>query len=183
MSGKVTRLSDRTGYRPDLGQLARQQVNSARLAIDATPGDFAALLAPLLDWDITAELVESWETDAVPPGDVIIAAGLIAQDTPTGRRLEGDPIGAIIRERYADLAAVYATRTDFTEALAPADLFDTASTIDAVGLSLNLLCQQYSDTRLRAVLERGAHVRLLFIDPAGEAVRRYEIERATSPDR
>lgn len=48
---------------------------------------------------------------------------------------------------------------------------------------LALLCQQHSDTRLRAVPDRGTHVRLLFIDPAGEASDATKRTRATSPDR
>lgn len=57
-----------------------------------------------------------------------------------------------MRERYADLTAVFPTRTDFTDTYTPADLFDQARTVDAVGLSLNLLCQQYPDKRLRGLV-------------------------------
>lgn len=173
---RVVRLANRRQYRPDLGELARGQVAAARAAIDADPAEFAALLSPLLSWELSAEMVESWETDAVPPGDVLVAASLVSQDAPADRKRESDPLGELMRTRYADLLAVYPTRTDFTDSHTPAELFDQAKTIDAVGLSLNLLCQQYPDKRLRAMVEAGAHLRLLFIDPAGDAVRRYEVE-------
>ena len=54
-------------------------------------------------------------------------------------------------------------------------LFDDATTIDAVGLSLNLICQQYPDLKLRALLRR-ASVRLLFLDPDGESIKRRNRE-------
>jgi hypothetical protein len=178
----VVRLSDRAGFRPDLGQLARQQVAAARAAIDATPDEFAKLLSPLLGWDLSPEMVESWETNVVPPRDVVVAAGLAAQDAPTGSHVEQvDLVGRLLHERYSDLSAVYPTRTDFTDNHPPATLFDQAQSIDAVGLSLNLLCQQYPDKRLRALVERGATLRFLFIDPAGDAVKRYEAEEGYHP--
>lgn len=42
----------------------------------------------------------------------------------------------------------------------PHTLFDQASSIKAAGLSLNMICQQYSDQRLRTILARGATVRM-----------------------
>lgn len=172
----VARLADHARYKVDLGEMARQQIVASRTAIDATPEQFAELLAPLLDWDISAEVVESWETSAVPPGDVVVAAGLLAQDAPTARNVGVDLYSKIVRERYSDLEAVYPTRTDFTDEHPPATFLDGTHSVDAVGLSLNLLCQQYPDKRMRGLVEDGADLRLLFIDPAGEAVRRYEIE-------
>jgi hypothetical protein len=53
----------------------------------------------------------------------------------------------------------------------PPILFDAATHVDAVGLSLNLLCQQYPDLKLRALLRR-AYLRLLFLDPDGESIKR-----------
>lgn len=77
---------------------------------------------------------------------------------------------------YADLTAAFASRAEFAEHMPPHTLFDDASTIQAAGLSLNLLCQQYSDRRLRTILGRGATVQALFLDPLGEATRSREIE-------
>jgi len=178
---QVVSLANRARFKPDLGQLARDRVASARRALDASPDEFAGLLAPLLNWNITAEMIECWETEIVPPGDIIIAAGLMTQDIPTGRTVESDTLDSLVRDRYSDLAAVFSTRTDFTDMFSPRILFDGAGAIDAVGLSLNLLCQQYPDTRLRALLDRGAVVRFLFIDPSGDAVRRYEADEGYQP--
>jgi len=58
----------------------------------------------------------------------------------------------------------------------PHALFDCATDIRASGLSLNLICQQYADTRLAQLAQDGARLQLLFPDPAGSAIRQREIE-------
>lgn len=75
----------------------------------------------------------------------------------------------------AGVTAVYTSRTEFSHEMPPTKLFDQAQTIDAVGLSLNLICQQYPDLKLRALLRR-ASVRLLFLDPDGESIQRRNRE-------
>ena len=77
---------------------------------------------------------------------------------------------------YADLVAVFPTRADFTCAMPPHVLFDGAGDIRAVGLSLNLICQQYPDGRLHGLIENGASLRCLFLDPDGEAIQVREHE-------
>jgi Domain of unknown function (DUF5919) len=62
----------------------------------------------------------------------------------------------------------------------PHALFDGASDIRAAGLSLNVLCQQYADEQLRNLIENGATVRCLFLDPAGEAIKAREREEGYS---
>jgi len=57
----------------------------------------------------------------------------------------------------------------------PSKLFDNASELTTAGLSLNLICQQYPDPKLRALLRR-ARVRLLFLDPDGESIKRRNME-------
>lgn len=174
---RVTHLHNRAGYRPDLAGLARQQLASARQALDATPEEFAQLLTPMLDWELTPEIVSSWETTAVPPGDVLVAANLLFQEgSSTPHNDAMDMVGRLVGDRFADLVGVFPTRSEFSSTVSPPDLFDDAHHIDAVGLSLNLICQQYPDRNLRAIVERGAHLRLLFIDPAGRAVTQYEQE-------
>ncbi|WP_430791723.1 DUF5919 domain-containing protein [Actinoplanes sp. G11-F43] len=81
-----------------------------------------------------------------------------------------------LAERYADVDAVYPSRSEFTSKMPPHALFDCATDIRAVGLSLNLICQQYADSRLAQLAQDGARLRLLFLDPAGTAIRQREIE-------
>lgn len=181
---KVVDLRSRTGYKPDLGALARSQVAAARNRLGVSTEEFAAVLAPLLgwEWELTPELVESWESTTTPPGDVLVAASLATE----GAHRQGDSVGPdavtqLIGDRFADLSAVYATRSEFTAAMPPTTLFKDARQIDIAGLSLNLLCQQYPDQLLRASIERGATLRSLFLDPAGEEIKRYEREEGHLP--
>lgn len=76
---------------------------------------------------------------------------------------------------YAGVTAIYTSRTEFSHEIPTSKLFDRASEVAAAGLSLNLICQQYPDLKLRALLRR-ASVRLLFLDPDGEAVKRRNRE-------
>ena len=72
--------------------------------------------------------------------------------------------------RLAGLTSVFTTRSEFAMEVPPHSLFDDAMSADVMGLSLNFLCQQYPDKRLRELLRR-ARVRLLFLDPEGEAIK------------
>lgn len=79
---KVVGVWQRPGYRPDLAALARHQIASAREKLGLSHMQFADILEPLLGWRPSPEVVESWETLATPPGDVVLAAGLAAQSVP-----------------------------------------------------------------------------------------------------
>ena len=90
----------------------------------------------------------------------------------------GGSVGELgeVDERFADVTAIYPSRSEFTSKLPPHTLFDSAKDIRAAGLSLNLICQQYADNRLLKLLTDGARLRCLFLDPAGEAIKRQERE-------
>ncbi|WP_406269543.1 DUF5919 domain-containing protein [Nocardia sp. NBC_00881] len=81
----------------------------------------------------------------------------------------------------ADVEAVFANRTEFLHAMPPRKLFENAQRIDMAGLSLNLLCQQYSDTDLMRLLESGTNLRCLFLDPNGTHIRARETEEGHPP--
>ena len=177
-SGDVVGLHGRAGYRPDLAGLAREQLRQARDARDLDRQEFADLLTPMLGWTVTSEVIESWETIAVPPGDVLVAAGLIAhaagRSSYEGR--DTDPIGHLFDERFGDVTEIYPTRAEFNSGFHRACSSTAARDIRAAGLSLNLLCQQYGDRALRDLIEAGAHVRCLFLEPGGTAIRTRERE-------
>jgi hypothetical protein len=177
-SGEVVELRGRSGYRPDLAGLAREQLRQAREARDLDRQEFADLMSPMLGWNVSAELVESWETASVPPGDALVAAGLIAhaagRSSYEGR--DTDPIGQLFIERFADITEVYPTRAEFSSGIPPRELFGGAHDVRAAGLSLNLLCQQYGDRALRELVDAGAQVRCLFLEPGGTAIRTRERE-------
>lgn len=80
------------------------------------------------------------------------------------------------QRQFADVTAVFPTRAEFIEAMPTKELFKEAKSIDIAGLSLNLLCQQYSDTGILKLLDAGATIRCLFLDPNGVHIRDREIE-------
>lgn len=93
-----------------------------------------------------------------------------------GERMQDPTPVRDLSGQLSDVEAVYASRSEFTSKMPPHALFDGASDIRASGLSLNLICQQYADTELVQLVEKGARIRLLFLDPAGSATRHREIE-------
>ena len=76
----------------------------------------------------------------------------------------------------ADLVAVFPSRSEFMHDMPPRQLFDGAQRIRMVGLSLNLLCQQYPDASLAALLKSGTTIECLFLDPTGTAIKLREQE-------
>jgi transcriptional regulator with XRE-family HTH domain len=79
------------------------------------------------------------------------------------------------------VTAAYASRSAFASAMPVHELFDGATDISAAGLSLNILCQQYSDSRLIDLVNRGTTLRMLLLEPHGEAIRRREQEEHYQP--
>lgn len=78
----------------------------------------------------------------------------------------------------ADVTAVFPSRPAFSHEIPPHKLFDGAEQINMVGLSLNLLCQSYPDRSLLDLLESGAVVQCLFLDPAGRYIKEREREES-----
>jgi hypothetical protein len=44
--------------------------------------EFAALLSGLVGWEVRPGVVERWESQATPPGDIVLAAATLAQEVP-----------------------------------------------------------------------------------------------------
>lgn len=180
---EVVDLRTRSAYRPDLANLARGQLAAARMSRGLSSEEFAELLEPLLGWPVTASAVEAWETTAVPPGDVLVAAGLVTHENPSSvpEPYAGDLVGQIIGDRFSDVTAVYAMRSEFVSNVPTAALFNDAQDVRAAGLSLNVICQQYSEPKLRDNIEAGATYQCAFLDPAGRAIKAREIEEGYPP--
>jgi hypothetical protein len=85
-------------------------------------------------------------------------------------------VGLLVAAGVADVAAVFASRSEFAASIEPRALFDGASQIRACGLSLNLICQQVPDQQLRRMLAEGTQIACLFLDPDGEAIKARERE-------
>lgn len=80
----------------------------------------------------------------------------------------------------AGIEAVFSNRLEFFRAMPPQELLKTARKIDMAGLSLNMLCQQYSDSEILRLLENGSVIRCLFLDPNGKSIRSREVEEGHS---
>ncbi|GAB1331686.1 DUF5919 domain-containing protein [Streptomyces sennicomposti] len=171
--------------RLDLGEVARNQVAAARSARSMTEEEFAALLESLLGWPVGAGLVRAWEQNATPPGDVLVACELIVRQSPPdlSNRQAFDAAAQVMGDRFVDLEAVYSTRSEFQAKLPVSDLLEGAKEIRACGLSLNMLCQTYSDVRLRELVEQGTTLRCLFLKPYGHFIREREQEEGYSENR
>ncbi|MFG1808519.1 SAV2148 family HEPN domain-containing protein [Streptomyces sp. NPDC049040] len=92
------------------------------------------------------------------------------------QRLPVDAIEELVADRFSDVIGVYPDRVRLQRQLPVEDLFAGARRLDAVGIGLNLLVQNYSGRRLIRLAEAGCRVRLLFLNPASSAVRRRERE-------
>ncbi|WP_410535859.1 SAV2148 family HEPN domain-containing protein [Streptomyces sp. KL2] len=98
------------------------------------------------------------------------------RDIPSAHRLPVDAVEELVGDRFADVVGVHPDRVRLQRQLPAEDLFGGARRLDAIGIGLNLLVQNYSGRRLVRLAESGCRVRLLFLNPASSAVRRRERE-------
>ncbi|MFI8104962.1 SAV2148 family HEPN domain-containing protein [Streptomyces sp. NPDC086023] len=96
--------------------------------------------------------------------------------SPSADRLPIDAVEDLVGDRYADVVSVHPDRVRLQRQLPAEDLFGGARRLDAIGIGLNLLVQNYSGRRLVRLAEAGCRVRLLFLNPASSAVKRRERE-------
>lgn len=96
--------------------------------------------------------------------------------SPSAHRLPVDAVEELVGDRFADVVGVHADRVRLQRQLPAEDLFGGARRLDAIGIGLNLLVQNYSGRRLVRLAESGCRVRLVFLNPASSAVRRRERE-------
>ncbi|MCU7825403.1 hypothetical protein KSNIM_27925 [Kitasatospora sp. DSM 101779] len=87
-----------------------------------------------------------------------------------------DVVEELVAGRYADVVAVHPDRVRLQRELPVEDLLDGARRLDAVGIGLGMLCQNYTGKRLVRLAGEGCRVRLLFLNPASSSVRRRERE-------
>ncbi|WP_424211231.1 SAV2148 family HEPN domain-containing protein [Streptomyces sp. BI20] len=95
---------------------------------------------------------------------------------PGADRLPVDAVEDLVGDRYADVISVHPDRVRLQRQLPAEDLFGGARRLDAIGIGLNLLVQNYSGRRLVRLADAGCTVRLLFLNPASSAVKRRERE-------
>jgi hypothetical protein len=99
-------------------------------------------------------------------------------DVPSARRLPVDAVEDLVGDRYADVVGVHPDRVRLLRQFPAEDIFGGARRLDAIGIGLNLLVQNFSGRRLMHLAESGCRVRLLFLNPASSAIKRRERELA-----
>ncbi|GJF28821.1 hypothetical protein KNE206_15210 [Kitasatospora sp. NE20-6] len=104
------------------------------------------------------------------------AARLLSLLDGGGGGVPADVVEELVAGRYADVVAVHADRVRLQRELPVEDLLDGARRLDALGIGLGMLCQNYTGKRLVRLATEGCRVRLLFLNPASSAVRRRERE-------
>ncbi|MFD8596258.1 SAV2148 family HEPN domain-containing protein [Kitasatospora sp. NPDC059646] len=104
------------------------------------------------------------------------AARLLALLDGAHGGVPADVVEALVAGRFADVVAVHPDRVRLQRDLPVEDLLDGARRLDAVGIGLGMLCQNYTGKRLVRLAADGCRVRLLFLNPASSAVRRRERE-------
>nr|WP_202469952.1 SAV2148 family HEPN domain-containing protein [Streptomyces sp. SID2888] len=97
-------------------------------------------------------------------------------DVPSAHRLPVDAVEELVGDRYADVVAVHPDRVRLLRQFPAEDIFGGARRLDAIGIGLNLLVQNFSGRRLVRLAEAGCRVRLLFLNPASSAIKRRERE-------
>ncbi|NLU65853.1 SAV2148 family HEPN domain-containing protein [Streptomyces sp. HNM0574] len=102
--------------------------------------------------------------------------GASGEGRRSAHRLPVDAVEELVGDRFADVVGVHADRVRLQRRLPAEDLFGGARRLDAIGIGLNLLVQNYSGRRLLRLAESGCRVRLLFLNPASSAMRRRERE-------
>ncbi|MFJ7999789.1 SAV2148 family HEPN domain-containing protein [Streptomyces sp. NPDC096310] len=95
---------------------------------------------------------------------------------PSSQRLRVDAVEDLVGDRYGDVVSVHSDRVRLQRQLPAEDLFGGARRLDAIGIGLNLLVQNFSGRRLIRLAESGCRTRLVFLNPASSAVKRRERE-------
>ncbi|MEY9843394.1 hypothetical protein ABH940_000455 [Streptacidiphilus sp. BW17] len=87
-----------------------------------------------------------------------------------------DAVEELVGDRYADVIGVHADRVRLQRDLPVEDLLAGARRLDAIGIGLSMLCQNFTGRRLVGLADSGCRVRLLFLNPASSSLRRRERE-------
>ncbi|MFE4640462.1 SAV2148 family HEPN domain-containing protein [Streptomyces sp. NPDC056730] len=95
---------------------------------------------------------------------------------PSAVRLRVDAVEDLVGDRYADVVSVHPDRVRLQRQIPAEDLFGGARRVDAIGIGLNLLVQNFSGRRLVRLAESGCRIRLVFLNPASSSVKRRERE-------
>lgn len=95
-AASVTSIGSRGAWQPDFGGLASGHLRAAREALHLDHEGFAAYLGHLIGWQVMPGTVARWEDgDAVPPGDVLLAADAATADDRGAGKSAGHLLSAV----------------------------------------------------------------------------------------
>ncbi|MEN3586100.1 SAV2148 family HEPN domain-containing protein [Streptomyces sp. ZYX-F-203] len=106
----------------------------------------------------------------------LLAALGAGSEVSAAGRMPVDAVEDLVGDRYADVVAVHPDRVRLLRQFPAEDIFGGARRLDAIGIGLNLLVQNFSGRRLVRLADAGTRVRLLFLNPASGAAKRRERE-------
>jgi transcriptional regulator with XRE-family HTH domain len=142
-----------------------------------SPGDLVAEACERLAPEDQLALRDAGRARRVAPAEAgpVEANGHYSAGPPPQETRPLNAVG-LVDTRLADVEAIFTSRSEFSMQLPPAAIFEDAKSIRACGLSLNFICQQYADDRLRSLVENGASVQCLFLAPDGASIKAREEE-------
>lgn len=194
--GKVVNLRRNPAYKPDLATLAREQVVAGRRKLGLTQREFAELLSPLLGWSPTPEIVDGWETTAVPPGDVILAIGMatsnaeqnvltvaLTSDAERVVDILGGVVGDLNRVLGApDVIRAYETRGMITRSQWNGIIEDCKNHVWLYGMAeLGYALDDAVPGLLRKAAVSGCDIRVLLLDPNYTGASDIDVDEGNPP--
>src|ERR1043165_2269700 len=99
---RVVDLTDFSRFKPDVAKLASGRLAAARQRLGWSQAEFASALEGLVNWKVSAEIIDAWETQTTPPGDGLVAAELLMQRTEGGSPGEAGTLGTTLYEALVE---------------------------------------------------------------------------------
>lgn len=167
------------GVGPEAGAYSESAVSNWIKGRTRPPADVVLAAAAVYDLSLDRPLrIASASSNVTQPieteSDVEQLRAAVARlETLVNTKLAAQALPA---PAVKDLVAVHATRAEAQAEAPPVRTIARAERVDAMGLSLNAICQGVSDVSLAEFIENGLRLRCLFLDPDGDAVRAREVE-------
>lgn len=170
----------RAGVGPEAGAYSESAVSNWVKGRTRPHGDVVLAAAALTGISLDRRLGTDASHEARPVPE--------STDEIARLRVEFEQLEALVRNRFAgegktrqqtatkDISAAFATRSEAQAAAPLVRLLARAEHVDALGLSLNAVCQEVSDITLLELIENGLHLRCLFLDPDGVSTAARETE-------
>jgi transcriptional regulator with XRE-family HTH domain len=170
----------RAGVGPEAGAYSESAVSNWVKGRTMPPGDVVLAAAALSGISLDQRLGTDANHEGRPAPE--------PDDEMARLRVEFGRLEALVRDRLAgnrkapgpaatkDVSAAFATRSEAQASVPLVRFLARAERVDALGLSLNAVCQEVSDVTLLELIENGLHLRCLFLDPDGVNTKAREIE-------